>query len=157
MSTFSLRIDGLDQLKANIAKGGAEVKREVKKAMSESTSNVMIKARELAHHKTGNLQRSIQNRVENDGLTGIVYQDTDMASYGPGLEFGTSPHDIVPVRKMVLADRKAGIIFGKLVHHPGNKPYPFMAPALKNKKEFIKTRFHQATDNIVKIMANKSI
>ena len=127
MATFNIHIDGLDKLTSDIKRGTDNLASEIYKAMRTSVNSVMVEARAIAHYKTGMLRRSIQNDIQDNGLKGIVYQDTNMAMYGPFLEFGTSR---MP-------------------------PYPFMKPAMDNKRAFVIDTLHQAMDDTVRTMAGK--
>jgi hypothetical protein len=51
-------------------------------------------------------------------------------NYPLGLELGTPPHDIVSKGDYPLRNRKTGQVFGRVVHHPGTKPYPWCRAAL---------------------------
>ncbi len=91
----------------------------------------------LVHRKTGNTGRSIH--LVSATAQKAVTEAGGAASY---LEFGTKPHTITPKAAKALrfaaspggarlsgAPRKgAAVVFAKVVHHPGTKPYPFMVP-----------------------------
>lgn len=72
--------------------------------------------------RTGNLQQSIQLRIEKDKA--IISANKDYAGF---VEFGTKPHTIKAKNRKALAiPTPDGFIFVKSVNHPGTKPYPFM-------------------------------
>lgn len=91
------------------------------------------------HRKTGNLQRNI--------VPGPLTRDTAVvevrAPYAAALEKGARPHIIKPKNAKVLAwggkRRLTGRLaagseatnFAAIVHHPGNKPYPYLVPGAK--------------------------
>jgi len=50
--------------------------------------------------------------------------------YAAAQELGAQPHTIVARTKKALANRETGQVFGKVVHHPGNAPQPYLRPAL---------------------------
>jgi len=91
----------------------------------------------LVHRKTGNTGRSIH--VASATATKVVTEAGGAAVY---LEKGTRPHTITPKAAKALrfaaspagarlsgAPRKgAAVVFARVVHHPGTKPYPFMVP-----------------------------
>lgn len=70
------------------------------------------------------------------------------AEYAPFVEFGTPPHIIKPVNAKVLANTKTGQIFGKIVHHPGTKPNPFMERIAAAAQPDIDALFADALDKI---------
>lgn len=72
--------------------------------------------------RTGNLQQSIQIRVEKDKA--VISTNQDYAAF---VEFGTKQHMIkAKNRKALSIPTDDGFIFVKSVIHPGSKPYPFM-------------------------------
>lgn len=96
-------------------------------------------AQRLVHRKTGHLQRSIvPGELTKDHAVVVA-----RTPYAAALEYGSKPHIIRPKRARVLAwggaRRLSGRLrsgakpdhFAALVHHPGNKPYPFLVPGAK--------------------------
>ena len=91
----------------------------------------------LVHRKTGNTGRSI-HLAEVTPMRALTVAGA-AASF---LEFGTKRHIITPRaahalrfaaspggRRLSGAPRVgAAVVFAKVVHHPGTKPYPFMVP-----------------------------
>ena len=152
---LSLYIEGLDEFRNNVSNASGQINELVSEAMTQATEQVKNTAQDLAPFKTGNLKRSIYSDISNNGFTGTVHQDPNIAPYGAGIEFGTRPHDIVAVNKKVLADRSMNIIFGKIVHHPGNAPMPFMEPALENNLDIIQGFFHDAVQKLLDLMTGK--
>ena len=89
----------------------------------------------LVHRKTGNTGRSIH-------LASATAQMAVTEAGGAAVfSLGTSPHIITPKAAMALrwapggGSRLSGsprvgaaLVFAKIVHHPGNKPWPFMLP-----------------------------
>ena len=92
-------------------------------------------AKLLVHRKTGHLGRSI--------VPGPVTKDHAVIEARTPLELGAKPHIIRPKRAKVLAwggvRRLSGTLasgsspthFARFVHHPGNKPYPYLVPGAK--------------------------
>ena len=91
----------------------------------------------LVHRKTGNTGRSIHlAEVTASSAT------TEAGGAAEYLEFGTRPHTITPNARKALRFAAspggarltgsprtgAAVVFAKVVHHPGTKPYPFMLP-----------------------------
>jgi HK97 gp10 family phage protein len=74
--------------------------------------------------RTGNLAMSIKKEV-SDGKVSIK----PLASYAIFVEKGTAPHIIRPINARCLAFASGmlgGMVFARLVHHPGTKPNPFV-------------------------------
>lgn len=128
---MSIEISGLDQIFAKIdgLTDGLEDK------MKDVTNFVERVAREKAPKDTGRLKGSIENEVKQDGttITGIVFTPVE---YAPMQEFGTGLF-------AVNGDgRKTGWAYenpktGETVWTRGNRPHPFMGPALRENRELI--------------------
>jgi hypothetical protein len=97
-------------------------------------------AKLLVHRKTGNLGRSIHL----DRVTETSARVVASANYAGFVEHGTRAHTITPqaakaLRFAVGGNRRlsgaprsgAPVVFAKVVHHPGSKPYPFLVPGAK--------------------------
>ena len=77
---------------------------------------------------TGILRNSIEVRPE--GMTLII----SMVRYGEYVEYGTSPHLILPTKKKALAFKVEGKkIVVKKVSHPGTRPNPFIRSTIHTK------------------------
>ena len=110
----------------------------------------VAEAKRLVPRKTGNLARTIQvGRVTDDSA-----QIRAGANYAAVVEFGSRAHLIRPRRKRVLmfsrnpgarrltgsvrtANRRPGqgVIFARIVHHPGTRPHPYLVPGLQKAAE----------------------
>jgi hypothetical protein len=128
------RVEGLRELQARFdALGKNEI---VLKTIQIAT---IREAKILVHRKTGHLGRSI--------VPGAVHKDSieiDVRTpYAAAVELGAKPHVIRPKKGKVLAwggtRRLSGALakgskpthFARLVHHPGNKPYPYLLPGAR--------------------------
>jgi hypothetical protein len=84
--------------------------------------------------RSGNLAMSIKKEV-SEGKFSVK----PLASYALFVEKGTAPHIIRPVNASCLAfhgGMLGGMVFARLVHHPGTKPNPFVAKtALETRDE----------------------
>lgn len=104
---------------------------------------IEAKQRHRPNRKTGMTSASIQ-------VGGITRDHAEVEAGGAAvfLEFGTKPHTIRPRRASMLAwapnarDRRlsgaarsgtstGNLVFARVVHHPGTKPYPFLIPGAK--------------------------
>lgn len=76
-----------NEVSANLRKLANELdSKYLTKAMAEACAVVRNDAVELAPHRTGALQRSIDFEVSEDGTEGIVYSNLE---YAPYVEVGT--------------------------------------------------------------------
>ena len=74
----------------------------------------------------GNLRQSIRSYFPKK-MMGVV---TAGAKYARYVHDGTRPHTIRTKSKKVLANKRSGQIFGKVVNHPGTKANPFFDRAV---------------------------
>jgi hypothetical protein len=92
---------------------------------------VRARAQVLAPVDTGRLRGSlkIQKKLTFRGPTYTVYTNV---KYAPYVENGTPPHKIRPKTKKALKFKIGGrTVFAKVVNHPGTKPRPFLARAVR--------------------------
>lgn len=128
---MSIEIQGLDKILAKID-GFAD---GMEDKLRDATHFVEEVAETKAPKDTGRLIGSIESKVERVGntITGTVFTPVE---YAPYQEFGTGLF-------AVNGDgRKTGWVYedpktGEKVWTRGNRPHPFMAPALRENKDVI--------------------
>lgn len=151
---------------------GRELRLELKKDLKA----VAIDAR--LHHdfrtKSGMLERSVQAQVDETGLSGKVFLDNGVASYGKYVHDGTKPHQIRPKNKGALhfvvggrsvivpkqrnkywniqAANNPGTTFSwkGYVDHPGTKKDQFLFEAFAKQKPSIIAGINKTIDRIFK-------
>lgn len=99
--------------------------RTLTEAMQRSVLIVEGNAKREAPVKTGNLRRTITSRVEQGGRRGVVGTN---APYARPVHDGSRPHIIQAKRARALFWKGAKHPV-RVVHHPGNRPNPFMRRA----------------------------
>lgn len=127
----SIEIKGLDRILANIDGFTAELDSK----MDDATKFVENIAKQKAPKDTGRLIGSIESEVERQGNTiiGTVFTPVE---YAPYQEYGTGLFAVNgDGRKTPWAyeDPKTG----EKVFTRGNRPHPFMGPALRENKDTI--------------------
>lgn len=120
MITMEITRSGLDlsRLPTNIREGLQDiVERTADFAYKEMQRRVPI--------RTGRLRRSIVKQVNTSSLLAFVGPTEPYWIY---VEFGTMPHLILPINAQALRFETPGrgIVFSKIVHHPGTRAQPFM-------------------------------
>ena len=127
-------VQGLDQLIRRLEAIG-----EPYPVLRAAQIKTVSEAQKLVHRKTGFLQRNIRPGQ----ITALHATVEARTPYAASLELGARPHVIRPRNAKVLAWggprrltgrlRKGGkpTNFAMLVHHPGNKPYPYLVPGAK--------------------------
>jgi hypothetical protein cfetvA_05799 len=77
--------------------------------------------------RTGNLKRDI--RVFEANASEVKIGNTLKIKYAKYVHSGTRAYTIKPKNKKALANKKAGLFFGKKVKHPGIKANPYLLNA----------------------------
>ena len=85
---------------------------------------------EKAPKNTGHLARSFPGTFRTEG--GAIF--FELPAYWRSVEFGSPPHIIRPKGKKALFWKGAKHPV-KIVHHPGNKPNPFVRNEINNISE----------------------
>lgn len=81
--------------------------------------------------RTGRLRRSISSSTSESGSQISTTAGTNV-NYAKFLEYGTSPHEIVPVRAKMLSWIQDGRrVFARRVRHPGNPAFRFLGSTLE--------------------------
>lgn len=130
---FDIKFEGLDKLIDKIE--DFDDVHAMTRAMQDACNIVEGAAIDKAPKKTGALRRSIKSKVELTGnsIEGIVYSPLE---YAPYQEFGTG----------LFAEngngRKTGWAYedektGETIFTRGNRPHPFLRPAVNENKDKI--------------------
>ena len=128
-----------------VSTGGLEFE-EVAESLSEDLKQKLVeKLVDIAYAaafwgapwRTGKLAGSIVKDVSEDEAS-----ISALASYAVYVEKGTAPNEIRPVNASVLAfEAGGGVVFTRLVRHPGTKPTPFMQRAVEAAREKVEETF----------------
>lgn len=128
---MSITIQGLDKIIAKLDRmtDGVEAK------MLEAAEFVEEVARTKAPKDTGRLKGSIESKVEREGntITGIVFTPVEYSAFQ---EFGTGLFSVNGDGRKTpwsYEDPKTG----ERVFTRGNRPHPFMGPALRENKDVV--------------------
>lgn len=135
---MSIEIEGLDDVLNRIEKLGDTS--NIEAALSQACALVERSAKQKAPKDTGELRRSITSKIE--GTQGIVYTPLE---YAPYVEYGTGLFAENEGRKDVpwnYQDDK-----GNWHSTSGQKPQPFMRPALNENREKIVDLLGEAINN----------
>lgn len=133
----NIKFEGVENIILNIENIGDTS--SVEKSMQLACALVERSAKQKAPKDTGALRNSITSKVETDseGVKGIVYTPLE---YAPYIEYGTG----------LFAEagngRKSGWIYedektGEKIFTRGQKPQPYLRPALYENREKIKKVF----------------
>ena len=143
MINATFKIEGLDRLHEALVRAPEETIAQISKAVQKSALTIQSAAiKEAPVNKRsggGNLRQNIRTRLLTKTRAEVISQ----APYSIYVEAGTRPHEIRIRNKRVLADKRAGEIYGTHVHHPGTHANPYMRRAVEKSmakvNEFFKT------------------
>lgn len=158
-----MSIEGLDSLLKKLNNLGDNINETVKKGVEKATKKVQGDAKNLAPVNDGQLRNGIVAEVKEEGneVIGKVAATAEHSSY---VEFGTgpvgraSPKDLPPGVKpqyregmwwihesqidpdvaekyhFIKIETEQGVFYGTY----GQRPHPYMYPAMKQNEEYIK-------------------
>lgn len=137
-----IKTEGLDKVLVRL-KEVADIE-SVKQAMGRACALVEGAAKRKAPKDTGELRRSITSKVEQDGndVIGIVFTPLE---YAPYVEYGTGLFAEEEGRKDVPWHYQDDE--GNWHTTSGQKPQPYMRPALNENREQIKRILGEAISN----------
>jgi HK97 gp10 family phage protein len=145
MAIKEFKTEGLTDLYKKMQELPVAVEKKIMRgAMSASLKVIQKVAQENVPERNGDLKKSIKVSFSRRGLkkgwiNAKVTAGDEIAYYAHMIEFGTAsfytgtgkskrqPYKIAP---QVRGSLKFGNVFAKSVTHHGNKPQPFMRPAL---------------------------
>ena len=130
---MAIEFEGLDEILDSLDKLADT--QQLNGTMEQVCALVERDAKQNAPKDTGALARSIQSKVENnnDSIQGVVFTPLE---YAPYVEFGTGLFAESGGRTDVpwaYKDDKTG----ELIFTSGQKPQPYMRPAINNNREKI--------------------
>lgn len=137
-----MNIEGLDAVIKRIDNIADTDK--IKAAMGKCCGLVERTAKQTAPKDTGALRNSIQSEVKNTGIeiTGVVFTPLE---YAPYVEYGTGLFAEKSGRKTpwLYEDEKTG----KTIFTRGQRPQPYLRPALFENKEKITKLLRESVKN----------
>jgi HK97 gp10 family phage protein len=92
----------------------------------------------------GNLRQSISSRTSS--ASAVVAATAKYAAY---VDQGTRPHTINVVNSRVLANKRTGQFFGRVVHHPGTRKQPFFTDAVEGNQDFFNNTMTSALQSVL--------
>lgn len=144
-----LEIKNLKELKAAFGKAPRVATEEYARALERSARKIEGDAKRNApvnkQSGGGTLRQSISSRMQ--GKASAVVEAR--AKYSAYVDQGTRPHTIRVINRKVLANRRTGQIFGKVVKHPGTRKQPFFTDAVQVNEGFINNEFLSALNNVL--------
>lgn len=146
----SVTIKNLDAIRLAYKLSPGKMQSELHRAVEKTTLKIESQAKKEApvnkQSGGGNLRQSIRS-----GMTGLASGFVEVgANYGIYVHEGTRPHQIRAVRAKVLANKRTGDVFGRVVNHPGTKANPFLERAVEKVEKDIDGYFISAVQNVFK-------
>lgn len=146
---ISIKIQNLDQLKAAFLKAPAIATAEYGRAIEKTAYKIETDAKRNApvnkQSGGGNLRQLISNKMT--GKASAIIESK--AKYSEYVDQGTRPHIIRVRNARVLANRRTGQFFGRVVKHPGTRAQPYFTNAVSSGEKFINTELSTALINIL--------
>ena len=137
MSNITVTITGLAELQAAALRApivaASEISKATEKSMIAIWNNALKEAPVNKQTGGGNLRQNIRGRMTGR-FVGVVQS---FANYSNVVLEGSRPHLIQVRNARVLANKRTGQFFGKVVHHPGTKPNPFFERAVADSESKI--------------------
>lgn len=146
----SVTIKNLDAIRLAYANSPVKMQSELGRAIQRTVLTIESRAKKEApvnkQSGGGNLRQSIRS-----GMSGLMTGFVEVgAEYGIYVHEGTRPHQIVARNKRVLANKRSGDVFGRVVNHPGTKANPFLQRAVDASESDIDGYFINAVLNVFK-------
>lgn len=146
----TIKVKNLDKIKAMFVKAPMKMTTELNKAINRIVVKVERDAKRNApvnkQSGGGNLRQSIKS-----AMIGVARGKVEVgADYGVFVHEGTRPHIIRVRQRKVLANKRQGKIFGKVVQHPGTKANPFLQDAVDQNEDFIDSELSNAVERVFK-------
>jgi len=146
---ISIKIVDINKLKAAFKKAPLIAVGEYSTAIERSAFKIEGDAKRAAPVNKGSgggtLRQSISSRMT--GRASAVIESR--AKYSAYVDQGTRPHIIRVRNAKVLANRRTGQFFGKVVHHPGTKATKYFSGAIENSIPYINAQLKTAMQNIL--------
>jgi HK97 gp10 family phage protein len=146
---IKIELQNAKQLQAAFRKSPQIATREYALALETSARKIEGDAKRTApvnkQSGGGTLRQLISSRME--GNTKAVIESK--AKYSSYVDQGTRPHTILVRRAKVLANRRTGQFFGRVVKHPGTRKQPFFTDAIHNNESFMNNQFLTALKNVL--------
>lgn len=159
--SFYMKIEGLEELREDFRRAGANFDPLARQAMIKATTKIKESAKDNIRQNgttfQGNLARSITVR-EATAQRGVVAVGE---SYGAPVEFGRRPGKMPPVApierwaKLKLGAPGAGYVIARKIATKGTKAQPYMEPAFVNNADYVLDQFEEAADIMIQMMAGK--
>lgn len=149
MSSFSVKITNLPEIRKMFKKFPIAMTRELHVAVSRSVNVIErnVKREAPVNKQTGG--GSLRQSVKGE-MIGYSRGRVEVGvKYAMAVEKGTKPHIIRAKNKKVLANKRAKQVFGKVVHHPGTKPNPFFERGVKNSQGDVQKQFTRAVQRVI--------
>jgi hypothetical protein len=153
MPKIIVKIEGLDAFITGAKRAPQETLKQLRFAVAKSLFNIQSEAiKEAPANKQVGLGARLKASFRSRMMTALSGQVYSISTYSAAVHEGTRPHLIRPVNKRILANKRTGQFFGKLVHHPGTKPNPYFLRAIQGASKKIEENFAKALENVLKVL-----
>ena len=134
MSSIIIRVIGAEEVSEKLQSISNKIGFAVERALDKAAGILYRKVRDRTPVRTGETVKTLQV-ISKPGVR-IIGSKSPVYAY---LEYGTSPHEIYPVRALALRwEDIYGVHFAKHVHHPGTKPLHIFRNSVEESKDEIR-------------------
>lgn len=153
--TFTIAIPDLASLLEDVAAAGGNAQPLAQAALRNSATLIQSKARALAPHRTGNLQRSILSEVTwPDAKVSVNEVYGTYVEEGTGL-FGPYKQRIFPKSAKALRWTQNGVAtFARSIK--GMKAQPYFSPAVMQSIPLVEELFTGVVDRLTQELAGRA-
>ena len=135
MSSIPIRIIGAEKVEEKLISIAENIPSILDYCLNKSAGLIYQSIRDKTPVRTGETVKTLE--VKEEPGKRIVGSNSPVYVY---LEYGTSPHEIYPVKALALRwEDIYGVHFAKHVHHPGTRPlHIFRRSVEENRGEIVK-------------------
>jgi hypothetical protein len=153
MTKIIVKIEGLDDFAAGVKRAPQETVKQLSLAVQKSLLNIQNQAiKEAPANKQVSLGARLKASFRSRMMTKLSGQVYSISPYSAAVHEGTRPHIIRVVNKRILANKRTGQFFGKIVNHPGTQPNPYFLRAIERASKKIEENFDKALENVLKML-----
>lgn len=140
-TTFTVQIEGLDRVLAELARRQRNVGAELENALVAGGEVIADAARGNARSTAQSVARGVRvvKRPQSRGKALVVVGSTSPLAHL--FEWGAAPHEITPENRRAL--RLADGWFARRVQHPGMAAHPWLRPAFDSQQRNAQARIRQ--------------
>ena len=142
--SFTLEVEGLDIVSIRFEKAFSQMPSNIQAVLEQSAHNIVERAKTLASARLKKPGTYLDSFYVSAARFEVMFGNTHRAARY--IEFGTAPHEILPVARRALRFEKEGaIVFARRVLHPGTQPQWILSDAFREEMTELMSKMREAT------------